>query len=68
MRHDRALAVRRMLAHAVIALLLTLVCTPGAQAAPRIGIATMQPGEIFFERFGHNAIVVDDPALGESLS
>lgn len=37
-------------------------------AAPRIGVATMQPGEIFFERFGHNAIVVDDPALGEPVS
>lgn len=37
-----------------------------AQAAPRIGIATMQPGEIFFERFGHNAIVVDDSAAGIS--
>lgn len=37
-----------------------------AQAPPdggiRIGVATMQPGAIFFERFGHNAIVVDDPA------
>src|SRR5690606_18091222 len=39
-----------------------------AQAAPRIGVATMQPGEIFFERFGHNAIVVDDPALAEPVS
>ena len=39
-----------------------------AHAAPRIGVATMQPGEIFFERFGHNAIVVDDPALGEPVS
>lgn len=39
-----------------------------ALAAPRIGIATMQPGAIFFERFGHNAIVVDDPALGEPMS
>lgn len=28
----------------------------------------MQPGEIFFERFGHNAIVVDDPDLGEPRS
>ncbi|MBJ6978758.1 DUF4105 domain-containing protein [Luteimonas sp. MC1782] len=28
----------------------------------------MQPGEIFFERFGHNAIVVDDPAAGPPLS
>src|SRR5690554_102196 len=39
-----------------------------ALAAPRIGVATMQPGEIFFERFGHNAIVVDDPAAGPPLS
>src|SRR6187455_1716445 len=26
--------------------------------APRIGVLTMAPGEVFFERFGHNAIVV----------
>lgn len=32
-------------------------------AAPRIGVVTMGPGEVFFERFGHDAIVVDDPAL-----
>mgnify|MGYP002780792842 FL=1 len=31
--------------------------------APRVGVLTMQPGEVFFERFGHNAIVVD-PADG----
>jgi hypothetical protein len=29
---------------------------------------TMQPGEIFFERFGHNAIVVDDPAAPSPIS
>lgn len=28
----------------------------------------MQPGEIFWERFGHDAIVVDDSALGEPTS
>jgi len=28
---------------------------------PRIGVVTMAPGEIFWERFGHDAIVVDDP-------
>ncbi|NLC60688.1 MAG: DUF4105 domain-containing protein, partial [Gammaproteobacteria bacterium] len=39
-----------------------------ASAAPRIGVATMQPGEVFFERFGHNAIVVDDPAFEEPIS
>ena len=26
--------------------------------APRIGVLTMAPGEVFFERFGHNAILV----------
>ena len=28
----------------------------------------MQPGEIFWERFGHDAIVVDDPARGAPIS
>jgi len=40
----------------------------GAWATPRIGVATMQPGEVFFERFGHNAIVVVDPATGAATS
>lgn len=39
-----------------------------AQAVPRIGVATMQPGEVFFERFGHDAIVVVDPASGRATS
>ena len=40
--------------------------TPGA--APRIGIITMEPGEQFWERFGHDAIVVVDPVRGNSTS
>ncbi|WP_132999181.1 DUF4105 domain-containing protein [Luteimonas arsenica] len=52
----------------LVALLVLLACALPALAAPRIGVATMQPGEIFFERFGHNAIVVDDPAAGPPLS
>jgi len=39
-----------------------------AQERPRIGVITMQPGEIFWERFGHNAIVVSDPASGDGIS
>lgn len=31
--------------------------------APRIGVVTMAPGEVFFERFGHDAIVVAEPGL-----
>lgn len=34
-----------------------------AESPPRISLLTIGPGEIFFERFGHNAIVVRD-ALG----
>jgi hypothetical protein len=39
-----------------------------AQAAPRIGVVTMEPGEIFFERFGHNAIVVEDAGTGAAVA
>lgn len=58
---------------AVASLLLLLLLAPLAQAAPpasglRIGVATMQPGEIFWERFGHNAIIVIDPATGAAMS
>ncbi|MFC0678878.1 DUF4105 domain-containing protein [Lysobacter korlensis] len=50
----------------VFALLLLVMGTAGA--APRIGVVTMQPGEIFFERFGHDAIVVQDPQTGRAIS
>jgi hypothetical protein len=50
------------------ALLLLLLFAGVAHAVPRIGVMTMQPGEIFWERFGHDAIVVADPATGEALS
>ena len=39
-----------------------------SRSAPRIGVVTMGPGEIFWERFGHDAIVVDDPQQGEAIS
>ena len=52
-----------------LAAFLCLMCIAfSATAAPRIGVMTMQPGEIFWERFGHDAIVVDDPAIGEPIS
>ena len=49
-------------------LLLALLFAGFANAAPRIGVMTMQPGEIFWERFGHDAIVVADPDTGEAVS
>jgi hypothetical protein len=32
-----------------------------AQAVPRIGLLTMEPGEVYWSRFGHNAILVAEP-------
>lgn len=37
-------------------------------AAPRIGVMVMEPGEIFWERFGHDSILVVDPQSGEAIS
>ena len=49
-------------------LLLALLFAGLANAAPRIGVMTMQPGGIFWERFGHDAIVVADAGTGTALS
>jgi hypothetical protein len=57
---------RRGLAAILFAFLMLLA--PLVPAAPRIGVATMQPGEIFWERFGHDALVVVDPASGAATS
>jgi hypothetical protein len=55
----------------LLLLLILALVSGGLCAAPsplRIGIMTMQPGQIFWERFGHDAIVVDDPARAEPVS
>ena len=49
--------LRRLL---VLCLLAVSALGQAAAAEPRIGVMTMQPGSVFWERFGHNAIVVDD--------
>ncbi|RZA13118.1 MAG: DUF4105 domain-containing protein, partial [Lysobacteraceae bacterium] len=42
---------------------------PAAAAPPpRIGVLTMGPGEIFWERFGHDAIVVQDPVTAQATN
>ncbi|MCX7033513.1 MAG: DUF4105 domain-containing protein [Arenimonas sp.] len=48
---------------------LALLLAPAlAAAAPRIGVVTMEPGGIFFERFGHNALLVQDDSAGTATS
>lgn len=59
------------LARRVAALLLAALALwagVATAATPRIGVATMAPGEVFFERFGHNAIIVEDPVAQETWS
>jgi hypothetical protein len=52
----------------------TVVSQPSAvtatatEAVPRIGIMMMQPGEIFWERFGHDSVLVADPDTGDTIS
>ena len=60
MRRTEVAARRLLLAWAAACALAALLLAGGpAQAAMRVGVLTMQPGEVFFERFGHNAIVID---------
>lgn len=58
----------RLIALCLLWLCLLSLGNAVAVAAPRIGVATMQPGEVFFERFGHDAIVVQDLATGRATS
>ena len=52
---------RRLAARSVVAWVLVVLAlfAGAALGAPRVGVLTMAPGEVFFERFGHNAIVID---------
>ncbi|KQR10755.1 MULTISPECIES: DUF4105 domain-containing protein [Xanthomonas] len=46
----------------------TQAAAPASTPPPRVGVVTMQPGEVFFERFGHDAIVVVDPLTQRATS
>ncbi|PPU98628.1 hypothetical protein XpopCFBP1817_03670 [Xanthomonas populi] len=68
--------VRRRVASCVLVVLALLLApsamaqsaAPASAPAPRVGVVTMQPGEVFFERFGHDAIVVVDPVTQQATS
>lgn len=63
--HGRGVVVSRWLAMLLLCLMSVL---HSAAASPRIGVMTMQPGEDYWARFGHNAIVVDLQDGTEPLS
>jgi hypothetical protein len=37
-------------------------------SAPKVALVTFGPGRLYWERFGHNAIIVDDPAAGARIA
>ena len=41
---------------------------PISEAPLEVSLLTIGPGEIYWQRFGHNAIVIHDPASGETVS
>lgn len=52
-----------------LALLLAAWTAPArAQAAFDVSLVTVEPGQVYWQRFGHNAILLRDRASGRSLS
>src|SRR6478672_3699919 len=41
-------------------LVIALLVSAASVAAPRVGVVTMGPGEEYWARFGHDAILIDD--------
>ncbi len=48
--------------------LLAFLPLPALAGGLRVGLLTMEPGEEFWERFGHDAILVEDSATGAGVS
>jgi len=64
--------IGRLLSCAALALMLALALAGGARAQPapgsalEVALVTMGPGDIYWERFGHNAIVIRDTARDDA--
>lgn len=62
----------RWLAAVIVSLGLLLCCAASAQTVPgetlKVSVLTFGPGEVYWERFGHNAIVIRDATSGNAVS
>jgi len=59
--------VRQAIRAAILAALVAWAPALAAQS-PKVYVMTMGPGEAVWERFGHNAIWIEDPSDGTSVS
>ena len=53
-----------MIKHLVLALLVCASALPAQQQPTKVYLMTMGPGNVVWERFGHNGIVIEDPSIG----
>lgn len=43
------------------------IASAPSASAPQVALVTFGPGQIYWERFGHDAFIVKDPAAGEPI-
>ena len=53
---------------ALLLLVLAVLAGPALAGPLRAGVMTMEPGSEFWERFGHDAIVIEDAGSGRAVS
>ena len=52
----------------VLGLLITGITQPVIARSPQVALVTFGPGRLYWERFGHNAIVVNEPGTGKATA
>jgi hypothetical protein len=45
-----------------------IALTGDQESAPQVALVTFGPGRVYWERFGHNAIIIDDPAVATRIA
>lgn len=51
----------------MLAVMLFAVSPAAIASTPQVALVTFGPGQIYWERFGHDAIIVEDPAVGQPV-
>lgn len=51
----------------VLGVLFISITRAATASVPQVALATFGPGLVYWERFGHDAIIVNDPAVGEPI-
>jgi hypothetical protein len=66
-RHPRAAKNLRTAIALVLGLMFIGITQAATVNAPQVALVTFGPGRLYWERFGHDAIIVNDPAAGAPI-